>query len=126
MQLAKAMKPTKQSGRAYHVTFICKKRKVVAIGFNDFHRRHPARKWGEYNPTKNIDAEYEPCLHSEISAIIKCGQEDCSQYDFFNIRINNNGKIAPSKPCENCQRVLNQIGYNKVYYFDEEMNLKTL
>lgn len=127
VELAKAMKPAHQTGRFYHVTFICKKRKVIAVGFNNFNKNHPEHKWGKYAPQKTVNTDnYEPCIHSELSAIIKSGHEDCSQYDFFNIRINNHNEIAPSKPCVNCQRVLQQVGYNRVYYFDERGKLREL
>lgn len=127
IELAKAMKPAKQTGQFYHVTFICKKRKVIAIGFNNLIKKHPEHKWGEYVCTKSNNSEhYAAGLHSELSAIIKCGHEDCSQFDFFNIRINNNNQIAPSKPCINCQRILNQVGYKNMYYFDENLNLQRL
>lgn len=122
VELVKAMKPARQTGRFYHATFICKKRKVIAIGFNNMNKQLPTSKWGEYESEKNGKV-YVPCVHSELSAIIKCGHEDCSRFDFFNIRINNKGEIACSKPCINCQRVLKQVGYNKVYYFDDDGRL---
>ena len=127
IELAKAMKPAKQTGQFYHITVICKKRKVIAIGFNNLCKRHPSHKWGEYIAYKtNYPEHYAAGVHSELSAIIKCGHEDCSQFDFFNIRINNHNEVAPSKPCLNCQRILKQVGYNNVYYFDNNLNLKTL
>lgn len=127
VELAMAMKPAKQTGQFYHVTFICKKRKVVAVGFNNLHKLLNTVKWGEYSPTKsNTTKRYVPGIHSELAAIIKGGYEDYSDFDFFNIRINNHGEIAPSKPCLNCQRILEQVGFNKVYFFDKNLKLQTL
>lgn len=127
IEWAKAMKPAKQTGQYYHITVICKKRKVVAVGFNNLQKQHPSHKWGEYISLKtNHPEHYTAGLHSEVSAIIKLGHEDCSQFDFFNIRINNHNELAPSKPCINCQRILNQVGYRTIYYFDNNLNLKTL
>lgn len=121
---ARAMKGSRQTGQFYHVTFICKKRKVIAIGFNNLTKLLPPTRWGTYKASKNNCREtYAAGIHSEISAIIKCGHEDCSSFDFFNIRINNKGEIANSKPCFNCQRVLNQVGYKNIYYFDNKRNL---
>lgn len=125
VRLVKAMKPARQTGRFYHATFICKKRKVIAIGFNNFNKVLPVHKWGEYDSDRN-GTSYVPSIHSELSAIIKCGHEDCSQFDFYNIRINNHNEIACSKPCPNCQRILEQVGFNKVYYFDEDGKLCSL
>lgn len=127
IELAMAMKPAKQTGRFYHVTFICKKRKVIAVGFNNLQKLLNTNKWGEYLPTKSkAITRYEPGIHSELAAIIKGGFEDYSDYDFFNIRINNLGQIASSKPCVNCQRILKQVGFNHVYYFDEDLKIKML
>lgn len=59
---------------------------------------------------------YKPCFHSEISAILKLGKEDCSDIEFFNIRIDNNGNIASSKPCANCMNMLRTMGFKRIYY----------
>lgn len=118
-EIAKALKPSNQTGQFFHVTFVCKKRKVLAIGINNYHKALDAKKWGEYKPCKSVNTEsYRPGIHSEISALIKLGREDCSDLDFFNIRIGNNGEITISKPCPNCYRVLQQIGFKNIYYFD--------
>lgn len=121
IELARALRGTHQTGQSFHVTFICKKRKVISIGINSYIKRCPSHKVGEYLPSKSSRTDrYTPGLHSEISAIIKLGQEDCRDFSFFNIRINNHDKIAASKPCPNCQRVLKQVGFKSMYYFDEK------
>lgn len=123
IEIAKALKPVKQTGRFFHVTFVCRKRKTLAIGINDYRKLNDAKKWGEYVPLKNADSEYIAGIHSEISALIKNGIEDCSDLDFYNIRITNSNQIAMSKPCGNCQRVLKQVGYKNFYYFDDEIKI---
>lgn len=127
IEIARALKGKHQTGQFFHVTFICRKRKVISIGINNYNKLCPEHKFGSYKPIKTERQEtYIPGVHSEISAIIKAGREDCSDLCFFNIRIGNNNQIAPSKPCVNCQRVLNQLGYKAIYYFDTKGQLNVL
>jgi deoxycytidylate deaminase len=119
VELARALRGSKQTGQCFHVTFLCKKRKVLAIGINSYIKLCPSHKFGVYKPNK-VDRtdRYIPGLHSEVSAIIKSGYTDCKDLTFFNIRINNNDQVASSKPCPNCYRVLKQVGFKAIYYFD--------
>lgn len=121
VELARALRGSRQTGQSFHVTVICKKRKVIAIGINSYVKLCPSHRVGIYVPNKTQRKDtYTPGLHSEISAIIKAGYTDCKEFSFFNIRINNKDEVAPSKPCPNCQRVLHQIGFKSVYYFDKK------
>jgi deoxycytidylate deaminase len=127
VEFARALRGSKQTGQSFHVTFICKKRKVIAIGVNSYIKLCPSHKVGSYLPNKSQRKDaYVPGLHSEIAAIIKAGYTDCSDFVFFNIRINNKDEVAPSKPCPNCQRVLHQIGFKSVYYFDKNGEWKVM
>jgi deoxycytidylate deaminase len=121
VEFARALRGRKQTGQSFHVTFICKKRKVIAIGVNSYIKLCPAHRVGPYLPNKTQRKDtYIPGLHSEIAAIIKAGYTDCGDFVFFNIRINNHDEVAPSKPCPNCQRVLSQLGFKSIYYFDKK------
>lgn len=127
VEIARALKPTNQTGQFFHTTFICKKRKILAIGINNYNKTIDTRKWGEYKPNKALNTEsYRPGIHSEISALIKLGREDCSDLDFYNIRIGNNDEIMVSRPCPNCQRVLEQVGFKNVYYYDERKRIQII
>jgi deoxycytidylate deaminase len=75
---------------------------------------------GKYTGYKTNPEHYRPCLHSEISALIKLGEQDCSRYTFVNVRIDNNNKISLAKPCQNCQRILDQVGYKRIIYSSGE------
>lgn len=124
IELARALKPSNQTGQMFHVTIACRKRKIIAIGINNYRKLHNAERWGHYHPCKSLNTSlYRPGIHSEISALIKLGLEDCKDLDFFNIRIGNNGEVMVSRPCENCYRVLNQVGYRHCYFFNENGKL---
>lgn len=120
VEIARALKGDHQTGQFFHVTFLCRKRKILCIGWNDYMRLCPEHRFGVYEPTKtSMEGAYRPGIHSELSVLIRSGLEDCTGLDFFNIRIGNNGQIGSSKPCKNCQRVLNQVGFKHIYYFDQ-------
>ena len=111
---AKTLAVVHKGARYFHVTFILLKNKVLAVGINQPHKTHP----------RNLRYDYEnPSLkgtHSELSAIIRCGDDDCSRYTFVNIKIDRNGKVALSKPCMGCRELLLQVGFRKVYYSNND------
>jgi deoxycytidylate deaminase len=86
----------------------------LAIGVNNYDRVVYKIKYGKYKVFGS--KSYKPCFHSEISAILKLGKEDCSDIEFFNIRIDNNGNIVSSKPCANCMNMLRTMGFKRIYY----------
>lgn len=119
IEIARALKPLKQNGRAFHLTAIFDKRKVLSIGVNSYLKSHPSRKFGVYS-SKN-DGEYNPKCHSEIHSLLKLGECDCSNYTFLNIRLTKDGKPALAKPCHNCFSVLkNQVGFKRIIYTTED------
>lgn len=126
-EITRALKSSKQTGHSFHTTFAFRGNKLLSIGINNYNKQHPSHKFGQYRSTKGSGI-YVPGIHSEVSALIKLGVEDCSDITFVNLRIDNNGKLANSKPCFNCTRVLNQIRYKNVWYFDGSkfLNSKTL
>ena len=119
VEIARALKSKHQNGRSFHVTCIFDKSKLLSLGFNNYAKEHPRHKYGVYEATKP-GCNYVSGVHSEISSLLKLGEEDCSRYTFLNIRLDNNNKVALAKPCPNCFRVLkNQVGFKRIYYTTE-------
>lgn len=121
--IARSLKPVHQSGRNFHATFVYRKNKLICVAHNDYTKIHPYHKFGRYK-SKYIGAEYCPGIHSECSALIKMGLEDCSDLTFINVRIDNRNKAAVSKPCINCQGILNQVGFKKIWFYDGSKYVK--
>ena len=121
--ITKALKPRYQTGRAFHATFVFNKSKLICIANNDYSKLHPYHKFGEYKAVSNKD-QYVAGIHSECAAIIKLGLEDCSHLTFVNVRINNHDQVAISKPCINCARLLSQIGYKHLWYYNGNAYVK--
>lgn len=116
--ITRALKPIHQTGRAFHTTFVFNKKKLVCIANNDYSKQHRYHKFGHYKSKYNVGNTYTAGIHSECSALIKMGVEDCSHLTFINVRIDNDDNVAISKPCENCQSLLETIGYKKLWYYD--------
>lgn len=116
IEISKALKPKRSTGRAFHTTFAVRNRRIIKIGINDYNKIHPAYKYGEYYSYKEFGSVYRPSIHSEIKMLIRLGEEDLSQYEIVNVRINNNNVPAMSAPCPNCARVLKALNPKAIYY----------
>ena len=65
-------------------------------------------------------------MHSELSAVIKLGIENCSDISFYVVRIDNLGNANYSKPCLGCLDMFQQVKYKKIYYTDKQGRFKKL
>lgn len=117
VEIARALKPLKATGKPFHVTACYKKNKLISIGWNDYRHFHPAKRFGAYMGYKQSRDKYIPGRHSEIAAILNSGQTDFSDITFINVRINNSDNIDIAKPCPNCSRVLiDQLCVKSIIY----------
>jgi deoxycytidylate deaminase len=113
VEIAIALKSRLATGRCFHVTTIFDKNKLISIGSNNYNKTHPiSLKYMK----KEIWGNYIPSIHSELSAILKLGEEDCSDYLFFNVRIDKNNQINNSHPCSGCEEMMRQIGFKRLFY----------
>ena len=128
VNIAKAMfeKGATSNGRTLNFTFVAKKSKLIAIGQNNYNRIINYVPLIKTNYRKFGEDTYVSSLHSELSAVLRLGQEDCSDLDFYNIRIDKNKHCKNSAPCLNCLRTLNIVGFKHLYYYDDQMNMKQL
>lgn len=125
IELAKCLKPEKQSGQHYVVAGAMLGSRLVALGFNDYTREHPRHKFGEYKPTRGDSKNYKPSLHAEISLIKKL-KHDPQDLTFYVVRIDNNNQVALAQPCKNCFRVFQKHGYKKIIYSINEKTFGTI
>jgi deoxycytidylate deaminase len=102
--------------RCKHFSFIFNKNRLISIGFNNPNKTHPKNlKIGFFN-RKGEDISHTIGVHSELSAILKLGEEDCSKYTLVNTRINRNLKLDFSRPCNGCCSLLSQLNFKKIYF----------
>lgn len=121
--ITRALKPLNQTGKSFHTCFVYHGSKLICITNNDYTKLHPYHKWSEYTSRKPGN-NYKAGLHAESRALIRLGMEDCSHLHFINVRIDNNGNPANSKACPNCYRLLRQIGYKYLTYYDGTQYVK--
>ena len=124
-EITRALKPISQNGRNFHTTFVYWGNKLLVIANNDYKKIHPYHVFGPYKPLKNETENYKAGIHSEISSLIKLGLEECSHLTFVNIRIDNDNMPAISKPCGNCSKVMNDIGFKTFWYHDGKTYTKS-
>ena len=102
--------------RCKHFSFIFNKNRLISIGFNNPNKTHPKNlKIGFFN-RRGEDISHTIGVHSELSAILKLGEEDCSKYTLVNTRINRNLKLDFSKLCNGCCSLLSQLNFKKIFY----------
>ncbi len=107
IEIARALKPGNHPTRTFHTTFILKGSKVLSIGMNSA-KTHPR--------TLKYNYHCQPNTHSELSALLKLGREDCSDLTFVNVRLTKDNEIGISKPCRGCMDMLNQVGFKSIIY----------
>lgn len=120
VEIAKALKQSKQSGTCFHVSFLFKGRKVVSIGTNSYTKRNQISL--TYKPTKICGGNnYVAGIHSEMAATAAIKFAPKSQkFSLVNIRIDNNNKVVNSTPCPNCAYHLGRMNnITKIFHSTE-------
>ena len=127
-EIAFVLRKTKQTGRNFHLTAIYDKNKLVSLGYNDYNKPYPEKRFNlKYIPYKCTNGQYIPCRHSEVEAALLSNKLDFSDYMWMNVRINNSGKLDFSKPCPNCLRLIKeQLGYRNIYYFNQQLQVEEI
>lgn len=104
--------------RRYHFTIAFDGNKPVLICQNNpIKINHKAYRIGQqFNIRTYQDFPY---VHSEsylISKLLDRYNSIDTNLSIVNVRINRQGRILLSKPCENCQKILDAVGLRKVYW----------
>lgn len=104
--------------RRYHFAIAFDRNRPIEISQNNpIKINHKAYRMGQLF---NIQSYKEyPYVHSEshlVSKLLDCYNTIDTNLSVVVIRINRQGRILLSKPCENCQKILNAVGLNKVYW----------
>jgi len=101
--------------RCRHFSFILDKNKIISIGLNSL-KTHPKNL--KYNYVNKLNENISDIVgtHSELSAVIKLGEEDCSGLTLVNTRINRNDELDFSAPCSGCCDMIQQLNFKNVYF----------
>jgi len=112
--------------RCRHYSYIVYKNKLLSIGFNNPRKTHPRNLRYKYKGRENNDISEFVGVHSELSAILRYGFEDCTNHVLINTRLNVAEEISNSKPCSGCQNLIKQLNFKKVYYTTDTGKFETL
>lgn len=92
--------------RCRHVAALVDKNKIISLGMNKAQSSPGFYKLSNNQKKQYIHAEYD-CLNNVL---------DCSRLTMYVVRVDNNGRLAQSKPCPICQRAINTAGIKRVVY----------
>lgn len=101
--------------RCRHFSFILDRNKIISIGLNSS-KTHPKNLKYNYVNKMNQNISDIVGTHSELSAVIKLGEEDCSSLTLVNTRINRNDELDFSAPCSGCLDMIKQLNFKNVYF----------
>jgi hypothetical protein len=104
--------------RRYHYTIAFDVNKPILICQNNpIKVNHKAYRIGQqFNIQTYKDFPY---VHSEshlISKLLDRYNSIDPNLSIVNVRINRQGRILLSKPCDNCQKLLKAVGLHKIYW----------
>jgi deoxycytidylate deaminase len=101
--------------RCRHFSFILDRNRIISIGMNST-KTHPMNlKYNYINKNKEKISDIVG-THSELNAVIKLGEEDCSKLTLVNTRINRNNLLDHSAPCNGCSDMIHQLNFKNVYF----------
>ena len=104
--------------RRYHFTIAFDVNKPILICQNNpIKINHKAYRIGQQF---NIQTYQDfPYVHSEshlVSKLLDRYNSIDTNLSIVNLRINRQGLVLFSKPCENCQKILDALGLNKIFW----------
>lgn len=120
LKLARELLPL-STDKFCHATFIFERNKLLSIGQNNMRNAsNRAAYFGRrYKLPDFVTYAFE---HAEINAISKIWSKIYidSRLRLVNVRMGRRGQLLMSKPCGNCQSVLDALGVSKVWYSTNE------
>lgn len=108
--------------RCKHFSFIFLKNRLISIGINNPYKTHPRNLEIGFYSRSGEDISTTVGVHSELSAILKLGEQDCSKFTLVNTRINRNNQIDLSKPCKSCYSLVKQLNFKRIFYSTNDNN----
>ena len=104
--------------RRYHFAIAFDVNKPIAIAQNNpIKINHKAYKIGQrFNILQYQEYPYSHAESHLVSKLLDHYNTIRTDWSVVVLRINRQGRLLMSKPCENCQTILDSLGLNKVYW----------
>lgn len=79
-------------------------------------KTHPIQK--KYNKERFDTDSSKHSLHAEVAALLPLMKEDIdfSKVEIYTHRNYANGKVAMSRPCPSCMKLIKDLGIKKIHY----------
>ena len=98
-----------------HFSFVVKNGKIVSWARNG--KVEPPRHFGYH---RDWDETFRPKYHAELAAYKKHPVRP--PFQIVNVRLNKQGLLRISKPCQACAKVMTALGCSRFYYSFQEEN----
>jgi hypothetical protein len=117
--------PAREGTRCRHFSFIFDGTRLVSMGANS-RKTHPANLGFKYTSRKSKPISSLVGTHSELKAVLRAGIEKCRGLTLVNTRVNMNGRLDNSMPCNGCMDIIRKAGFAQVFYTDGEGKFKSM
>jgi deoxycytidylate deaminase len=99
------------NGRNKHFSFILHRNRILSVGWNDYWTSHPE--------SKRLGCRFD-AIHSELSAVLRYRgpANKLRKCILVNTRVNVFDEIGMSRPCEFCQKLINEVSFRQVWFTD--------
>lgn len=104
--------------RCLHTAFLLKNTNIIEIATN-IKKTHPMNFRYNYRPLKNG-------VCAELSVVLKSRMEIFNRHTLIVTRVDRNGLLNYSKPCEGCLHLIDQLRFKEVWYSVNEQNYERL
>lgn len=120
IELSRALFPAdfeKEDRRCFHYSFLFNKTKLLVIAENK-DSTHPRNRFN----LKEFDISLKGVC-SEMSLFLKAKSKfnnlNWKKLTLINVRLNRNGEVSNSCPCNSCKSLINYLGLRNVYHSNE-------
>lgn len=124
LELARALYPSAfQELRTFHVSVLWNKNRLLSVGVNK-NKTHSRNLRNKKHNREGINISNEKLYCSELACLFSLGKQrytlDFSKCVLVNIRMDRNGRVALSRPCESCGNLLKYTSPRRVYFTNNE------
>ena len=112
LQLVDYCRTVEPVASSRHAAAVVYKNKIIAVGCNST-KTHPIQaKYGRNSKSIHLHAE----VHAMIKATALIGEKKLKVCELYVIRLGRTGELMNSKPCHGCQRMIDDLGFTRVYH----------
>ena len=117
-EIARLISHTSEYKRIKIGAVVVKKNKIISVGVNSY-KTHPIQK--KYNRFRFDIEDTNHTLHAEIQALVNIPYgTELNDLTIYIYRESRKGRLAKSRPCPSCMKLIKDIGIKKICYTTDE------